>query len=163
MRRPLPLPDSNKTELATRPFVIGQDEAAVVAVNGRAFAAHPDQGHMTRAMLEARLSEPWFDPSGFLLAEIDHSLAGFCWTKLFRDTDPLMGEIHIICVDPDFVGHGLGLGLVVAGLAHLYRSGAAEGMLFVEGNNEAALALYERLGFVIVRSDRAFAVTVKPA
>ena len=158
MRRPLPIEET--TALQSRPFVLGQDEAAVLAVNGRAFAAHPDQGHMTRAMLEARLGEAWFDPSGFLLSEIDGELAGFCWTKLFRDTDPVLGEIHIICVDPNFTGHGLGVGLVVAGLTHLYKVGAGEGMLFVEGNNDAALALYHRLGFAIVRSDRAFATTV---
>ena len=75
----------------------------------------------------------------------------------------MLGEIHIICVDPAFGGRGLGPGLVEAGLVHLHAKGAGEGMLFVEGSNDAALGLYQRLGFRIVRSDRAFAVTLAAA
>lgn len=161
MKRPLPLdaPDELRG-LETRSFVVGQDEAALLAVNRRAFAAHPDQGNMTAAQLEERKEQPWFDPTGCLMAELDGRLAGFCWTKLFTDYDPPMGEIHIIAVDPDFAGRGLGPRLVVAGLDHLTADGAGEAVLFVEGDNEGARAMYDRLGFVVTRTDRAFATSL---
>ncbi|MPY94829.1 MAG: mycothiol synthase [Acidimicrobiia bacterium] len=155
-----PLPTGLHSSVPLRAFVVGQDEEQALEVNRRAFADHPDQGGMTLAMLEERMAEPWFDPAGFLISEIDGRIAGFCWTKLFLGSDPLVGEIHVICVDPDFAGRRLGHELVVAGLDHLAGRGATIGMLFVEGDNTAALALYERLGFEITRTDRSWTTTV---
>ncbi len=161
MKCPLPLQAPAELRgLATRPFEVGRDSEALLNVNRRAFATHPDQGRMTAAQLQQRIDEPWFDPAGCLLTEIDGQLAGFCWTKLFANYEPVMGEIHIIGVDPTFAGRGLGPRLVVAGLEHLASRGASEGVLFVEGDNEAARVMYDRLGFVVTRTDRAFATSL---
>jgi mycothiol synthase len=171
LRVPLPV-DPGRVEtsrpIPVRPFRPGRDDAAWLEVNRRAFVGHPEQGSWTAEDLERREHEPWFDASGFLLHEVGGRLAGFCWTKVHRA--PLLGEIYVIGVDPDFQGRGLGRGLTLAGLDHLATRGVPVGMLYVEATNVAALALYRTLGFAehhretvyaaeIDREDRAVAPT----
>ena len=84
MRVPLPLAQQSAwpESVTVRPFRAGRDEPAWLEVNNRAFANHPDQGAWIERTLEHRMSEPWFDPDGFLLAWHDTALLGFCWTKV---------------------------------------------------------------------------------
>lgn len=159
MRVQLPLaprPHRHAEALATRAFRPGQDEAAWLEVNNRAFAAHPEQGGWSIEELSGREQEPWFDPDGLLLYEVDDRLAGSCWTKIHRDTDPPLGEIYVISVDPDFQGQGLGRLLTEAGLSWLAQAGIGMGMLYVDGDNAAAVKLYRSMGFTDDHVDRAY-------
>ncbi len=152
-----PLPPGGVTDVATRPFVVGADEAAWLEVNNAAFAWHAEQGGWDLATLQQREHEPWFRPDGFLLHERDGRLAAFCWTKLHASADEAtVGEIYVIAVHPDFHGLGLGTALTLAGLTSLHQAGAAEGMLYVDALNTNAVAMYHALGFHITHTDQAY-------
>jgi mycothiol synthase len=159
LRRPLPV--EQHSSLDVRPFVPGQDEAAWLEVNNRAFAWHPEQGGWDLETIRNREEQPWFDADGFLLHERGGKLAGFCWTKVHPAHDPPLGEIYVVAVDPGFQGLGLGRSLVLAGLDHLAGAGLTQAMLYVDADNAGALRLYEKLGFGTDHVDRAYVGDVK--
>ena len=167
MRVPLPLADDvlrATRPLVTRPFVPGQDDEAWLRVNNRAFAEHPEQGSWTLDQLHERLAADWVDFEGFLVADDPdgEGLIGFCWTKIHRNRDPVLGEIYVIGVDPAHHGGGLGRALTVAGLNSMADRGVHVGMLYTDSSNEAAIALYGRLGFTVDHVDRSYRRAATP-
>lgn len=158
MRRALPAPPATLPDgVRIRPFRPGEDEAAVLAVNGRAFADHPEQGRWTMADVELREREPWFDPDGLLLAvDADDRLLGFHWTKVHADAHAPIGEVYVLGIDPGAQGGGLGVALTLAGLAHLASRGLSTVMLYVDEDNPGAVRLYTKLGFSRWLTDTAF-------
>jgi mycothiol synthase len=163
LRRPLaeqiPAP-ALPAGVALRTFRPGVDDEAWLAVNARAFADHPEQGRWTADDLRARLAEPWFDATGFLLAarETDGRLLGFHWTKVHSGREPI-GEVYVLGVDPSAHGTGLGAALTLAGLRYLRGRGLDQVMLYVDDSNRAAMALYTKLGFTRWSADVTYAMT----
>ena len=147
-----PLPTERRPEVTTRGFRPG-DEEAWLTVNNRAFAGHHEQSGWTIETLHQRMRQPWFDADDLRLHERDGRLAAFCWTKRHAAE---RGEIYVIGVDPDFQGLGLGTQLTLAGLDHLASVGVTEALLYVAAENTAATAMYDRLGFVVQRTDQAY-------
>ncbi|AJE41368.1 mycothiol synthase [Streptomyces nodosus] len=159
LRRPLTgldLPEPKLPEGVTvRPFVSGRDDEAWLAVNAAAFAHHPEQGSLSQRDLDDRKAEAWFDPEGFFLAERENArgteLVGFHWTKVHAEEQ--LGEVYVLGVRPGSQGGGLGRALTTIGLRHLAAQGLPTAMLYVDADNKAALAVYERLGFLTHETD----------
>ncbi len=165
MRRPLPLgPDADPPGpvplpdgVRVRTFEVGRDEDAWLTLNATAFAAHGEQGRLTRADLDARIATDWFSAAGFFLAERGElgapdgtgRLVGFHWTKVHPAAggEPAAGEIYVLGVDPGEQGNGLGRSLSRIGLRHLADQGLTSVLLYVDADNTSAVAVYTRLGF----------------
>jgi mycothiol synthase len=162
MRRPLTdLPPVTVPDgVRMRTYAGPADDAELLRVNNAAFAWHPEQGGWTAADIAERRGEPWFDPAGLFMAvdAATDKLLGFHWTKVHTQT---LGEVYVVGVDPAARGRGLGATLTVTGLRHLAErsSGSDEPtvMLYVEGDNAAAVKTYRRLGFDVFSVDVAYA------
>lgn len=116
-------------------------------VNGAAFADHPEQGALTLDDFVALGLEPWFNAKDLLFAWDTRSpgtLAGFTWIKTRgRET-----ELYVIGVHPRYAGQGLGRALLNATLLRMAELRPERVTLYVDGENERAIDLYRRVGFV---------------
>jgi len=115
------------------------DADAWLELNARAFAAHPEQGAITRADLDVTMAEPWFDPDDFLLLREEGRPVGYVWLK--------GAEFYVVGVAPEAQGRGLGRVLMDAGFARLAERGIRVAELYVEADNAPALRLYRSYGF----------------
>jgi mycothiol synthase len=168
-----------------RAFEPGRDDEAWLATNAAAFAHHPEQGRLTWADLQERMAQPWFDAAGFILVEADGTvtsgddagatgrakpeLAAFHWTKVDPEQrssiDPSRpaGEVYVVGVHPAYQGRGLGRPVTALGLAHLAGLGLPEVVLYVDGDNQAAIRTYTGLGFRSIMVDVMYSRAVHPA
>lgn len=148
-------PVPQREGVQVRRFSPGQDEDAWLALNARAFADHPEQGKLTRADLDERMAQPWFDPAMFFLAadSATGDLLGSMWLKVADG----VGEIYALGVDPQAQGRGVGGLLTAHAMAALAAADLDRLELYVEGENTAAIRTYRRVGFAKERADVQYA------
>jgi len=170
MRRGLTGPELPAIEvpegLVLRTYTGQEDDAELLRVNNAAFDWHPEQGGWTERDLAARRAEPWFDPAGLFIATDSTDpvrILGFHWTKVHTETDPPMGEVYVVGIDPSAQGRGLGRLLTLAGLRYLRERGLETVLLYTEADNTAAVNTYTKLGFTPFHVDIAYSADVPPA
>lgn len=164
MRRPLATPELPESVvpsgLTLRTYAGPADDAELLRVNNAAFDWHPEQGGWTETDVTVRRESSWFDPKGLFIA-VDTArperILGFHWTKVHDDTDPPVGEVYVVGIDPAAQGRGLGRLLTLAGLRYLRDRGLGEVLLYTEADNTAAVHTYTRLGFGTSHVDAAYA------
>lgn len=153
---PLP-PLEIPTDVVLRTYAGHGDDAEILRVNNAAFDWHPEQGGWSHEQIDERVEADWFDPAGLFLAfdaADPATLLGFHWTKV---AEPGLGEVYIVGVDPAAQGRGLGKLLTLAGLHHMDDDRGVDAvMLYVEGDNAAALHTYDRLAFTRANVDVAY-------
>lgn len=115
-------------------------EDELVELNNRIFASHPEQGRLTTGDLEKK--------GGVIqLAYRNETLVGFYWIQVDNP------ELYVLGVAPEAGGQGLGTLLTSLAMADLKNRGAHTMSLFVDGTNEAAVAVYKKTGFTVSRRD----------
>ncbi len=115
------------------------------------FRLHRDHPQWVAPLIFERMEflnprkNPWFEhaEAQLFVAERDGDVVGFHWTKV----EDGVGEVYVVGVDPSAHGGGLGTALTAVGLRHLWAQGVDAIDLYVEGDNDPALAVYRRLGF----------------
>lgn len=166
LRRPLDAPQLPEIVvpegIVIRTYGGREDDAEILRVNNAAFSWHPEQGGWTQAEIDERTAEEWFDPAGLFMAFADtdpDTLLGFHWTKVHppEGDEPELGEVYVVGIDSAAQGRGLGRVLTLAGMHYLRDRGLGTVLLYVEGDNAAALNTYEKLGFGRFHIDVAYA------
>ncbi|MFV0434734.1 MAG: mycothiol synthase [Leucobacter sp.] len=127
------------------------DAEGWVRVNAAAFADHPEQGRISLADFALMRQEPWFDADDLILlsAGEEGELAGSTWIKTVRGESGVETELYAVGVDPAYAGRGLGGLLLEATLARMAQHSPDGVSLYVDGENERAVRLYERASFTI--------------
>uniref|UniRef100_UPI0028ACB2DE mycothiol synthase n=1 Tax=Miniimonas arenae TaxID=676201 RepID=UPI0028ACB2DE len=108
--------------------------SAWLELNALAFADHPEQGRWTRADLDARLAEPWYDPALLAVATRAGAVVGSVWVK---PVGPERAEIYVLAAHPAS-GGGVGRALLRWATGQVAARGATSLELYVDGANTRA-------------------------
>ncbi|WP_336659171.1 mycothiol synthase [Leucobacter sp. USHLN153] len=130
-----------------------EDAGVWVRANAAAFATHPEQGRITEADFALIREETWFDPADLILLVATEGpsageAAGSTWIKTVRDGE-VETELYAVGVRPEYAGAGLGRLLLDVTLARMAQHEPSRVTLYVDGENERAVRMYERAGFTV--------------
>jgi mycothiol synthase len=156
MSRALPAPGAPVPDGVTLRSFTASDGPSWIRLHNEVFAQHPDGGGWRDVDLAWHLEEPWFEASGFLLAEDAEGLAGYIWMKPEADG----GSVYFLGVASRWRGRGLAEGLLCAGMRWAVGRGGTRATLYVDEDNERALALYRRAGFEVDHEDHGYTLDV---
>jgi len=131
------------------------EEDKLTLIQNRAFAGSWGYNPNTVETIAHRINLGTCSPGDVILACGGDEVVGYCWTEVIGEGAGGRGKgrIYMIGVDPDHRGRGVGEKVLRAGLAYLKGKGVTVTELNVDGENEAALALYRSFGFEIRESD----------
>ena len=131
-----------------RPLAGPGEVGAYVALHQEVFETR----NMTDAWRLRTLSQPDYRPELDLVIEApDGSLAAFCvlWLAESSPGESLSGQVEPMGVSPRFRHKGLGKALLTEGLRRLEALGAVAVYVETDDYRNAAMALYESVGFRI--------------
>jgi mycothiol synthase len=133
---------------------LGRDEAdKLTHIQNSAFADSWGFNPNTPDEIAYRINLSCCSPENIMMAYLKNHPIGYCWTRIMIEDNPaagrMKGEIHMLGVDPAYRKQGIGRNVLLAGLADLKSKGVAIVELTADGEDPAALGLYESVGFEI--------------
>jgi mycothiol synthase len=136
-----------------RPFCRA-DSDAVLALNQRSFAWHPEQGRWSLKDLDAVISSDRFDPDDLMVYEHDGRIVAFFHAWLADEPVSRCAHLEVFAIDSEATGRGLGSQLSGAIVSHMLRRGAEVILTYTEATNLPVNLILLRWGGVIHRIDR---------
>jgi mycothiol synthase len=131
----------------------GGDEEKLLQVQNRSFADTWGFNPSTVEEIVYRIGLPNCSPADIIFACDEENVIGYCWTRIYGGEDNVTrggkGRIHMLGVDPDHRGKGVGKEVLLAGLSYLKGKGLGMVELTMDSENKAARALYRSTGFQI--------------
>ena len=130
------------------------DEAdKLTLIQNRAFADSWGFNPNTPDEIAYRINLSSCSPENIMMAYLKNNPIGYCWTRIMLEDNPaaggMKGEIHMLGVDPAYRKKGIGRNVLLAGLADLKSKGVTIVELTADGEEPAALGLYESVGFEV--------------
>ena len=118
-------------------------------VQNAVFKGHWGFSENSEDELRARLSLPGTGPENVLFAEsAEGEVTAYAWTALEWSGGQTSGRVLMTGVMPRHRQSGLGTAVAQAAIKSLLSAGAAEVRLEVMADNEPAIAMYTRMGFL---------------
>jgi mycothiol synthase len=131
--------------VTVRPFAGRSDERAAFELHQRAFAeVAGDQPQTFERWRSSVVGRTIFDPTLFMLAELDGAIVGSAHSELWQDEG--LGSVRRLATTGAGRGIGLGRALLLAALGEFVRRGMPAAVLDVQGDNDRALRLYRSVG-----------------
>lgn len=125
------------------------DDALVIARTLRAFNAEYDDPAPEESWLAARVADLLGDDTLVVLSEQSEEVVGLALLRIRRSLWEDADEAYLaeLYVRPELRGRGLGKALLVETMAEARRRGCTYMDLTTTNQDEAAVALYESVGF----------------
>ncbi len=139
--------------LGCRPLGRGEEDK-LTQIQNRCFAGSWGYNPNTVEEIIYRSNLSGCSPEDILLTCEGDKAIGYCWTEVIpgREAAEWKGLIFMLGTDPDYRGRGVGKRVLIAGLAHLNSKGTCLVEISVDSANEAALSLYQSVGFEVLSS-----------
>ena len=138
--------------LMSRALKRGEEER-LTHIQNRLFAGTWGFNPNTTEEITYRLNLCGCTPEDVIMLYNGDESIGYCWTTINSDENLALGtnrgRIHMMGVDPDYRGKGLGRAVLLAGLIHLMEKGVELAQLTVDSLNNVACSLYKSVGFEI--------------
>ncbi len=144
---------ASKQDTTTRRRLKPGEANLLTEIQNRCFAGTWGFNPNTAEEIAYRLNMHGRSPQDVILTFLGAHPIGYCWTIVNAEANAGSGQntglIHMLGVDPDYRQQEIGKTILHNGLEDLKRRGIGIVQLTVDGENPAAMSLYQSAGFEV--------------